>query len=85
MNTYYSTLRPVGPGTYPKGMKGFKNYNRRIYIPRINHEAWGELYYDRELTRQEMESHDLLPHPENFSRTETDQEGNGKLRPDPAS
>lgn len=66
MNIYYSTLRPVSIGTFPKkGIISFENYDRRIYIPEINHEAWAELRYERELTRSEMEQYDLLPHPEN--------------------
>jgi len=66
MKTYYSTLRPVGPGTFPKdGMVGFDNYDRRTFIPAIGREAWATLAYDRELTRKEMEDYDLVPHPEN--------------------
>lgn len=66
-NIYYSTLRPVSIGTYPKdGMVDFENYSSRLYIPAINREAWGVLYYSRELTREEMENYDLVPLPENL-------------------
>ena len=61
INIYYSTLRPVSIGTYPKeGMVKFKNFDKRTYIPDIEREAWGYLEYDRELTRKEMESYDLV-------------------------
>ena len=66
MYTYYSTLRPVSIGTYPKkGMVDFENFDKRRYVSAIGREAWGILYYDRELTREEMENYDLVPHPEN--------------------
>lgn len=62
MKMYFSTLRPVGPGTFPKeGMIEFENYNSRLYVPAINRAAWGVLYYNRELTREEMENYDLVP------------------------
>ena len=57
---YYSTLRPVSIGTYPKeGMVSFHNFDKRTYCPDIEWEAWGYLEYDRELTKKEMESYDL--------------------------
>lgn len=66
MKMYFSTLRPVGPGTFPKeGMVDFENYSKRLYVPAINRAAWGALYYNRELTQEEMESYDLVPLPEN--------------------
>lgn len=59
---YYSILRPVSIGTYPKpGMVGFENYDRRQYVPSIGREAWGWLEYDRELTEREQASYDLIP------------------------
>ena len=66
LKQYYSIHRPVGPGTFPKdGMIGFINYDRRTFIPEIGREAWATLAFDRELTRKEMESYELVPHPEN--------------------
>lgn len=65
MNMYFSTLRPVSIGTYPKeGMVKFENFDKRTYVPDIEREAWGALFYNRELTRKEMESYDLVPLPE---------------------
>lgn len=58
---YYSLLRPVGIGTYPKdGMTGFKNYDRRTYIPSIDHEAWGEIYYSKRLDEKTIFSYDFM-------------------------
>lgn len=59
--TYFSTMRPVSIGTYPKkGMVRFENFEKRTYVPDIEREAWGYLEYDRELTREEMENYDLV-------------------------
>lgn len=58
---YYSVLRPVSIGTYPKeGMTKFENFDKRTYIDAIKHEAWGFLIYNRELSEQEARSFDLV-------------------------
>ena len=58
---YFSILRPVGPGTYPKeGIVGFHNYNSRIPVAEIDHMAWGFLYYDRQLSEKEANNYDLM-------------------------
>ena len=58
MFKYLSILRPVDIGTYPKrGFKGFKNYDTRIEVKGIM--AWGELYYDRELSDKELSDYEL--------------------------
>lgn len=56
---YYSVLRPVGIGTFPKkGFVGFKNYEtRKEVFPGFW--AWGELYYKESLTGKELSSYDL--------------------------
>lgn len=59
-NKYYSLLRPIGIGTYPKeGMLRFKNYDSRKHIQGIDHEAWGEIWYNRELSEKEIHNYDL--------------------------
>ena len=41
---YYSTQRPIGPGTYPKdGIIEIVNYDSRKYIEEIGKPAWGHL------------------------------------------
>ena len=59
MYTYYSILRPVGIGTFPKkGFTGFKNYEtRKEVFPGFL--AWGELYYKEPLTEKELSNYDL--------------------------
>lgn len=61
MFKYYSILRPVGIGTYPKdGMTGFRNYDKRVYVESIDREAWGEIYYSKRLDGKAMFSYDLV-------------------------
>lgn len=62
MNRYYSRLRPVGPGTYPKdGAQAIHNYDRRQYVEDAGCEVWGYIDYDRELTEKETEGYELVP------------------------
>ena len=69
MYKYYSSLRPVSIGTYPKlGFQGFRNYDWRK--PTSAGDAWGEIYYNRELTEKEIRDYDLIPDEENVRRTE---------------
>ena len=57
---YFSLLRPIMPGTFPKeGKLEHFNLNRRQYCSEINREAWGWILYDRELTEREARSYDL--------------------------
>jgi len=59
---YYSKLRPVSMGTYPKrGLLRFENFDRREYVDEISWWAWGVLYYDRKLTVDEILGYDLEP------------------------
>lgn len=48
---YYSTERPVAPGTFPKpqGNKvlNIENFDDRTYIEQIDREAWGFIEYDK--------------------------------------
>ena len=56
---YYSVLRPVDIGTYPKnGMVRFHNYDTRITLA-DGTQAWGYLEYDRELELHEVTGYDL--------------------------
>lgn len=40
---YYSTQRPVGPGTYPRqgGTETVTNFDGPTYCEEIGREAWG--------------------------------------------
>ena len=56
---YYSTLRPVSIGTQPtSGFMDFINHDTRTLLD--GKMVWAELYYDHELTRNEMEQYDLI-------------------------
>ena len=58
---YFSALRPIGPGTFPKdGMIEFQNYDVRREKVACGGPAWGELIYDRKLTDKEAYSYDLV-------------------------
>lgn len=60
MMRYYSILRPVGLGTYPReGAEQIRNYDCRQYVQEIGREAWGYIDYSRELTAQEMAAYEL--------------------------
>ena len=56
---YYSTLRPVSIGTQPtKGFMDFINYDDRTNIN--GREVWAELYYNRELSIEEMKEYEII-------------------------
>ncbi len=60
---YYSVMRPVSLGTAPKsGMMDFINYDDRTEIQANNGviQAWAELYYNRELTEQELHDYEIV-------------------------
>lgn len=59
---YYSVMRPVSIGTAPKsGMMDFINYDNRMEIQANNGviRVWAEIYYNRELTEQEIKDYEL--------------------------
>lgn len=67
MKRYYSTQRPVGPGTFPKP-KGNKvlniaNFEGRHFCQSINAKAWGFIEYEKPLTDREAEAYELEPAP----------------------
>ena len=65
---YYSILRPIAPGSYPKRPDnkpiGFTNYNERTHISLIERMAWGEIEYPAPLTAAEADEYDLVPAPD---------------------
>lgn len=61
MTRYYSIMRPVGPGTFPKeGVVMIQNYDSRKYVEEIGREAWGCIDYARELDEKEAASYELV-------------------------
>lgn len=64
MCRYYSILRPVGIGTYPKptGNKvvAIENFDNRTYVDKIDREAWGYIEYEKPLDKADMDAYDLV-------------------------
>lgn len=59
---YYSTQRPVMPGSYPNGrVKEIHNFDSRTFCEEIGREAWGYIEYSRELSPEELEHWELTP------------------------
>ena len=71
---YYSTQRPITLGTFPN-QKGnriirIKNFDSRTYVDAIGREAWGQIEYDKPLSRKEADSYELAAENETFSNVE---------------
>ena len=61
MYRYYSKLRPVDLGTYPRrGAQDIHNYDSRTYVEDAGCEVWGYIEYDRELTPEEIRNYELV-------------------------
>lgn len=56
---YYSTQRPVGPGTFPKpqgnAVKEVFNFDNKTYCEEVGREARGYIEYEKLLTQLEEE------------------------------
>jgi|InofroStandDraft_1065614.scaffolds.fasta_scaffold19258_1 hypothetical protein len=63
MYRYYSTMRPVGPGTFPRTqpVETIVNFDRRQFVPEINHKAWGYIEYAAPITEKQAASYELVP------------------------
>lgn len=61
MARYYSILRPISPGSFPRdGVIEIVNFNRREHVPDIGRAAWGYIDYSRVLTEREAADYDLM-------------------------
>lgn len=62
---YYSTQRPVGPGTFPQpeGNKVVElhNFDSKTYCEEISREAWGYIDYEQALSPEQAASYELAP------------------------
>lgn len=60
---YYSTLRPVTPGSYPMKdkVKEIVNFDNKTYVEDIQQEAWGYIEYNEELDAATADSWELVP------------------------
>ena len=61
---YYSIMRPVSVGTYPKSGCGkvieIKNFDRREMVDSIGRMAWGYIEYSEPLTEKELSDYELV-------------------------
>lgn len=56
--TYFSTLRPTGPGTCPRdGLVDFENFDERRMVRGVY--CWGRVRFNRPLTEDEQKGYDL--------------------------
>lgn len=60
---YYSTQRPIGPGTYPRqdGTETITTFESRVFCEEIGREAWGFIDYKRPITMKQAEDYELVP------------------------
>ena len=60
---YYSTQRPIGPGTFPRqgGTEKVVNFDGPTYCEEIGREAWGYIEYQRDLEPNECSRYELTP------------------------
>lgn len=62
---YYSTQRPVMPGSYPKNKDNqiteIYNYDDKTYIEEIGREAWGYIDYLYPLAEKDISDYELVP------------------------
>ena len=63
MYRYYSIMRPIGPGTFPrtKRVTDVVNFDRRQFVPEINREAWGYIEYVDPITEKQAADYELVP------------------------
>ena len=69
---YYSTQRPVCPGTYPKPYAGnpawsgiriseIHNSDRKEFVSEIGREAWGWIEYTGKIPEEDAREYELVP------------------------
>lgn len=60
---YYSTMRPVGPGTIPAdiAVKEIRNFDDRQFCQEIDAEAWGWFETDERIPEEALAAYELDP------------------------
>ena len=68
MYRYYSIMRPIAPGTFPKNqpVQELVNFDSRRFVPEINREAWGYIEYAGPLTEKQAIGYELVPLPNEY-------------------
>ena len=69
MTRYYSTQRPIGPGTIPSDPKPAKihNFDYRQQVEGIGRMAWGYADYEDPLDEKTAEGYELVRENEHYS------------------
>ena len=61
---YYSTQRPVMPGSFPKPagttVREIENFDARTFCEDIGREAWGYVEYDAPLSDEDAKEYELV-------------------------
>ena len=61
---YYSTERPVMPGSFPKPqgntVLNIENFNDRSYVAKIGREAWGFIEYEKPISPVLLDDYELV-------------------------
>lgn len=61
---YYSTQRPIMPGSYPKpqgnAVIAVHNFDIRTYCEEIDREAWGYIDYEQPLAPEDARRYELI-------------------------
>lgn len=62
MTRYYSTQRPIAPGTFPRrdGKEAIVNFDDRVFCEEIGREAWGYIEYNQPITAEEAKAYELV-------------------------
>ena len=61
---YYSTQRPIMPGSYPKPAGNpvveIRNFDARVFCGEIGREAWGYIEYEQALFPGQAQTYELI-------------------------
>lgn len=62
MFRYYSTMRPVLPGSFPKKalVEKIENFDTKTFCEEIGRDAWGYIEYREVLTKEEADAYELV-------------------------
>lgn len=62
MFRYYSVLRPIVPGSFPKAgsVEKIENFDTKTFCEEIGRDAWGYIEYSEVLTESEMKAYELV-------------------------
>lgn len=62
MFRYYSTMRPVLPGSFPRKdlVEKIENFDTKTFCEEIGREAWGYIEYREPLVKETADAYELL-------------------------